>query len=276
MPPARELFSPEVEALFAAGQESGRLAETMGHAACYLQTARQMGRQLYMSLVYPLALLLLLGLISRHLLQIMGWLDFPGEAPGALAFFGSDIYLVGVIVVFVLFFHYFVWSYGRRLGPSKIWGVAERLTAFLPLLPGWIQSGALSSAAASLSATLGGRLPLERALILAGRTSKSALLGNALRRAAALVESGQQVEQALQAPGIPRELRVVFSHASPEDLPSALSTLAGSAHGRARLIAEYITRTTFALALLLAATGIGAAVVQVWMIINSAPATVIQ
>ncbi len=268
LPSEPGLFTPEVEALFAAGQESGRLAETMGHARRLLGILQQASHKLLLSLLYPLLLLLALNLTSRALLKALASFGAAGEPTGVLGIFASDIYLAVIIGLVSLLLHWFVWSRRRGAGPSRIWGAAERLAASVPLLRSWLQRGALSSAAASLAATLGARLPLAQALSLAGRTSRSVLMRRGLERAAARVEGGQEVVAALEEQQLPRELRAAFGHAAAEDLPAALSTVADSAHQRLSLLAKNLTRATFALALLLAAACVGAMTLQVWMVIN--------
>jgi type II secretory pathway component PulF len=207
-----------LQGLIRAGVRSGNLTSVVEQYLRFARSTLDLRRRFFLSVAYPLILVLASGVISYCLLQ---WIipdielvfhDFNFELPALT----TSIFSIASFVQ-----HHDWWillclvSIGLLswYGLSAIMGrpARRRLVNVVPVIGPLFELTSLARLCYLLSILLENHMPLPEALRLAGSGSQDANLDHNCDRMATAVESGQQLtDAALRIPNFPADLASLF------------------------------------------------------------------
>lgn len=194
--PEKSLLPPLVAPLLAAGEEAGRLGESLRELEEFFDQQHALKRQFRANIAWPvIQLVAAIGVIALFLL-IIGMLGLKMEPLGS--FIGNGVtgatrWLTLVAGCFFLgWVAYRVVAHQARFLPA-----VERLILMIPGIGSAVQCLLLSRFCVAMKMTLGSGLPVKRAVRLSCEATGSQLYAQAFDRAKPALGKGATVTEAL-------------------------------------------------------------------------------
>jgi general secretion pathway protein F len=238
-----------VQGLVIAGTRSGRLGEVLSEFAEYDEAGAELRRRLWLSLSYPIILMVTAGLLfiilSKYVVQGFASIfadfgvDLPAMTVGLIKMSNSfnkagPWLAIGPLLVIVLFFL----VERLALGPAQ----RRRLAFELPLFGKLWKWSALAEFSHLLGVLLEGELPLVDSLKMASAGTHDAALVEASRRMAVDIQNGEALGTAVsRRPEFPFGYAHILQWAEAhQSLPDALHMAGEIYHARAQTQATFV------------------------------------
>jgi type IV pilus assembly protein PilC len=195
--------------MIAAGEAGGILDTILKRLATYIEKAVKLKAQVKGAMVYPVAVLVIAGLVIAVILwkviptfaSMFAGLNAELPLPTRIVIAMSNWFIrllpfliIGIVLAVVLFRRYYATHGGRR--------VVDRIILKLPVLGVIMQKIAVARFCRTLSTLISSGVPILDGLEITARTAGNAIIEDAIMAVRKAVESGLTVAQPLKESGV--------------------------------------------------------------------------